>query len=245
MVIPDYYRGREQAFVKHTLLSKYLEKLFMIVGQREKEICYVDCFAGPWQEGGTDLQDTSIAISLNIMEACRRGLAKTSKEVRFRALFVESEQEPYERLRAFLEKPDWSEIHRDCLHGDFHALRGQILDWCGSGAFAFFFVDPKGWTDIDIPTLEPLLHRGNSEYLVTFMSDFIRRFLNHKPLEPQMKRIFGDIPDTSTMMPQDRERLLSRQYLDRLKACQSSEHGRPRAAYVRCSTQPRIARCTI
>ena len=29
-MIPGHYRGREQAFVKHTLLKGYIEKLFMI-----------------------------------------------------------------------------------------------------------------------------------------------------------------------------------------------------------------------
>jgi hypothetical protein len=35
MEIPASYKGREQAFVKHTLLRAYLERLFMIVGQHE------------------------------------------------------------------------------------------------------------------------------------------------------------------------------------------------------------------
>lgn len=49
MEIPSQYRGREQACFKHCLLVAYLERLFMIVGPRQRTICYVDCFAGPWQ----------------------------------------------------------------------------------------------------------------------------------------------------------------------------------------------------
>ncbi|KAF0220195.1 MAG: hypothetical protein FD174_1434 [Geobacteraceae bacterium] len=48
MEIPAQYRGREQAYFKHCLLEAYLERLFMIVGQHQRTICYVDCFAGPW-----------------------------------------------------------------------------------------------------------------------------------------------------------------------------------------------------
>jgi hypothetical protein len=51
MKIPEHYKGREQAYIKHTLLKSYLERLFMIIGQSATRICYVDCFAGPWQEG--------------------------------------------------------------------------------------------------------------------------------------------------------------------------------------------------
>jgi hypothetical protein len=44
---PDDYIGREQTFIKHTLLKAYLERLFMIVGKYQESISYVDCFAGP------------------------------------------------------------------------------------------------------------------------------------------------------------------------------------------------------
>lgn len=51
--VPETYRGREQAYIKHRLLESYLEKLFLIVGMSARklgitEFCYVDCFAGPW-----------------------------------------------------------------------------------------------------------------------------------------------------------------------------------------------------
>lgn len=72
-MIPDHYAGREQTFIKHSLLKAYLKRLFMIIGQFETNISYVDCFAGPWQEGSDDLKDTSIAISMDIMRECQEG----------------------------------------------------------------------------------------------------------------------------------------------------------------------------
>ena len=234
MVIPDSYRGREQALIKHTLLRQYLERLFMIIGQSEEDICYVDCFAGPWQNGGANLQDTSIAISLDIMEKCRRSLAGLSRNVRFRALFVERNRESYDRLRTFLQRPNWPDIERHAVHGEFYDLRQTILEWCGTSCFTFFFVDPTGWKDgVEIPTLRPLLERGNSEFLITFMSDFILRFHAQGAFEAQMEQIFGQIPDTSGMFPEERERYLTQLYLDHLKGCQSHDRGRPRAAYVK------------
>ena len=44
------YAGREQSFLKHTILETYLERLFMIVGRTEVVINYVDFFAGPWAD---------------------------------------------------------------------------------------------------------------------------------------------------------------------------------------------------
>ena len=43
----ENYKGRSQAYIKHRLLEAYLKRLFMIIGQHEKVIRYVDCFAGP------------------------------------------------------------------------------------------------------------------------------------------------------------------------------------------------------
>src|SRR3990167_7241354 len=66
-VVPPRYWGREQAWIKHQLLESYLEKLMLIVCMAAKrqgtiEICYVDCFSGPW--GTSELESTSIAVSL-------------------------------------------------------------------------------------------------------------------------------------------------------------------------------------
>ena len=75
--VPDAYDGREQAFIKHELLKSYLQKLFLIVGSlarsgRQIELCYVDCFAGPWGDESEGMEATSIAISLQTLSAVRQ-----------------------------------------------------------------------------------------------------------------------------------------------------------------------------
>ena len=77
---PEDYKGKEQTYIKHTLLNNYLYRLFMIIGRYEDSISYVDCFAGPWQEDSDDLRATSIAISLNIMKKCQEGLSQRGKK---------------------------------------------------------------------------------------------------------------------------------------------------------------------
>ena len=95
MQIPESYHGREQAFVKHQLLETYLLRLFMIIGQYQKNIRYVDCFSGPWQEGCDDLQDTSIGIALKIIQKCREGLKQMGRNVTFQALFIEKNKNSF------------------------------------------------------------------------------------------------------------------------------------------------------
>ncbi len=76
--VPDAYIGREQAYVKHTILKTYLQRLFMIVGQgKEAVINYVDCFSDPWKEGDERLSDTSIGISLEQMAKCQQSLKES------------------------------------------------------------------------------------------------------------------------------------------------------------------------
>ncbi len=234
MEIPASYKGREQAFVKHTLLRTYLERLFMIVGQTQKTICYVDCFAGPWQEGGDDLQATSIAISLEIMQKCCDGLHKYGKDVRFRALYVEKEDDPFNRLESFLKEKGSSQIETKPMKGEFYDLRNDILNWCGNNDFVFFFVDPKGWKRaIEIPTLQPLLQRANSEYLINFMYDFLLRTHTWGVVENEMKEIFGDVPDTSGMTSEQKEAYLLTMYQERLKTAQPAAKSKARSVHVK------------
>ncbi|HIP38444.1 MAG TPA: three-Cys-motif partner protein TcmP [Desulfocapsa sulfexigens] len=167
ITVPESYRGREQAFVKHTLLKTYLERLFMIIGLFQSHIRYVDCFSGPWQEGSSDLRDTSISISLEIMRRCRRALLERGRKVSFHALYIEKDKHAHTKLQEYLGVVPGNEVVTKSLHGDFFELRQSVLDWCGSDDFTFFFIDPKGWKRVvEIPTLTPLLQRPNAEFLI-------------------------------------------------------------------------------
>jgi len=234
MQISEHYKGREQAYFKHSLLKAYLERLFMIVGQHQKNICYVDCFAGPWQEKSEGLEDTSIAISLKIIQKCREGLKKLGNNVHFKALFIEQDQKAYEKLENFLESKRECGIETKSFRGDFFSLRSDILSWCGRDSFAFFFIDPTGWKRaVELPTLEPLLKRPNSEFLINFMYDFLLRTHTQKTFENDMCQIFGEVPDTTSMTPEERERYLVTLYRANLKSVMPTGDGRPRTACVK------------
>ena len=233
-MIPERYVGREQAFIKHSLLKAYLERLFMIIGQFETDISYVDCFAGPWQEGSDDLKGTSIAVSLDIMRRCQEGLDKIGKRVEFRGLFIEKEKKPFTKLQSFLKTEPGYGIETFAMHGEFYNLRNDILKWCGEKDFTFFFIDPKGWKNaIEIPTLRPLLQRHNSEYLINFMYDFILRSHSQEIFSRDMEDIFGEVPKTDDMTPEQKENYLLSLYRTHVKAVQTQSGRKPRSAYVK------------
>ena len=233
-MIPDNYKGREQTFIKHTLLQNYLEKLFMIIGQHQKVICYVDCFAGPWQEDSDSLDNTSIAISLNMIKRCQNALERLGKQVHFRALFIEEKRKSFSKLIKFLSNEKWKSIEIDKLNGDFYNLRESICSWCDNDSFVFFFIDPTGWKEVvEIETLRPLLMRKNSEHLINFMFDYILRTLGQSAFKEHMKDIFGEVPDTNNMSSDERENQIISLYCERLKYSMPKDAGLPRLAHVK------------
>lgn len=229
----DHYKGREHSGIKHYLLESYLELLFMIIGQHEKRICYIDCFSGPWKEADQNLAGTSIALSLDVMHKCRDSLAKLGRNVEFRALYIEKEKRTYKKLAAYLSSCHLDGITTDSINGEFHNLRDDILRWCGNEDFAFFFIDPKGWKNaIEIPTLKPLIQRPRSEFMINFMYDFLNRTVPQESFQDDMKAIFGEVPDISGMEPKDRENHLINLYRSCLKSITASSNERLRTAYV-------------
>src|SRR3954469_18305836 len=108
--IPAEYRGREQTYLKHRVLSEYLRPWAQKIASTaratrgSRRLWYVDCFAGPWQSEHSNLDDTSVAIGLRALE---EALAVWSTErghaVEAHALFVEREVESRQQLQRFLE----------------------------------------------------------------------------------------------------------------------------------------------
>jgi three-Cys-motif partner protein len=236
MEIEETYKGREHSLIKHELLKGYLEKLLFIKGVKgAKELTYVDCFAGPWGDESDDLHATSIAISLGILKKVRDGLAAHGKYVSMNAIYVEKSPESFELLKSYLESNCPSGVHAVPIHGDYAEKTAEILHECRD-AFAFFFVDPKQWTPVGIPRLAKLLARKDSEFLITFMYDFLNRFLKKKDLREQICSLLGpmsdeEIDDLCALEPTLRERTLVRKYRQALKAAMPGAGDRKPRSY--------------
>ncbi len=237
--VPDVYEGRMPAMVKHALLKSYLEKLVLIIGMNGRskgnaEICYVDCFAGPWGSDDEKLEGTSISLSLKTLAACKEKLASLGVDARMRALFIEQEPDAYERLTTYLRNDAPKSVEARSMKGDFVALRSEILDWTGKDAFTFFFIDPKGWSPIMIDVLTPLLKRRRSEFLINFIYEFINRTASMSQFRDAMRRLLGKEVAVEGKTPEERELALVGAYRETLKTVVPSG-GKPfnaRTAYV-------------
>jgi three-Cys-motif partner protein len=232
---PDAYVGREQAQIKHHVLEKYLEKLTAILAVNSAvfEFTYVDCFAGPWQ-ADEQMQSTSIAISLRVLERCKQMVEQRGKQAKIRALYIEKTDGAFTRLENYLAQNTPVGITAHSIHGDFVESRQHILDWVGSSGHAFFFIDPLGRKGVEIETLAPLLNRPKSEYVINFMYDFINRMVSMERLGPDMKHLFGETID-SDQLDENREAVQVNTYRKNLKKQIPNQRANypARSAYVK------------
>ena len=97
------------------------------------------------------------------------------RNVRMSAHLVERDPNAYARLAEVPQR--FPDVSVSTYSGDFVGLVPTIVKVIPAGAFAFFFIDPKGWS-IPLQQLAPLLSRSKSEVIFNFMFDFINRAVN-------------------------------------------------------------------
>jgi three-Cys-motif partner protein len=177
MVAIQDYQGREQAYVKHVFLERYLERLVHKTASRYDQIVYIDGFAGPWQSANEQFQDTSFGIALNALRQAKATWKATGRAVKMSAYLVEQDPSAYAKLRTIQAR--YPDIEVKTYEGDFLGVLKTILGDIPSQAFAFFFIDPKGWR-FRLQDLAKMLERRNSEVIFNFMFDFINRAASMK-----------------------------------------------------------------
>jgi three-Cys-motif partner protein len=173
MVSLDGYAGREQAYVKHVFLERYLEALIFKTASAYNHIVYVDGFAGPWQSAGEQFEDTSFGIALSMLRKAKDSWKRASgRDVKMTALLIEKDAKAFERLATIPAK--YPDIEIKTHNADFLSIVPTIARDIPRIAFAFFLIDPKGWR-IPLAALKPLLERPKSEVTFNFMFEFVNR----------------------------------------------------------------------
>ena len=75
----EYYAGREQTYLKHFFLERYLERVAYNIGSFAAEFVYVDGFSGPWRSEDQTFEDTSFMIAVATLRRVREGLKKIGR----------------------------------------------------------------------------------------------------------------------------------------------------------------------
>jgi three-Cys-motif partner protein len=214
---PEYYRRKEQTYLKHYFLENYLETVAFHIGYSHREFVYVDCFSGPWRATDEELADTSIRIALDTLNYVRNGLVERGRSANIQAIFIEKDPASFTALQQALRNHSHS-IKTTALSGKFEDNVGRILELVGS-TFAFFFIDPRGWTGFAMENIRPILRHQPGEVMVNFMYDFINRFINYPQAanELSLDNVFATPDWRKIRDAEDREAASVELYIDQLR----------------------------
>ena len=172
------------------MLQRYLERFAHIIGSWCPSITYVDGFSGPGKNQSEKLSDTSFSIALNELYKARETYAQQGKILRIRCVFLEQDRSRFKELKAFSDSVTDAEVLP--LNSSFEEAIPDVIRFVESDrdTFPFVFIDPTGWTGFSMKSISPLLNRRHCEVLISFMLDFIRRFIEQDFSKESFSRLF-------------------------------------------------------
>lgn len=111
----NYEGGREQAYVKHSLLEVYLPELAYRIGRIWDSLAYIDGFAGPWQTHDPDHADSSFGVAIEALRRSQKGLRDThGLELHVNCVLVEKDNVAFAETRTIRRKRDIPRVRSAC-----------------------------------------------------------------------------------------------------------------------------------
>ncbi|MEP2983720.1 MAG: three-Cys-motif partner protein TcmP [Roseibium sp.] len=199
----ELYIGREQTYIKHTFLRRYLETLAVkVLYGGWDAFNYVDGFAGPWEIRDEEgCSDASFGVAVDLLETVKEFVEMRRRGPRLKVRFYLCEKNPdaVARLRAYAQRRDDIEIH--VFEGVFEDNLEQIARLIPDG-FTFTFIDPTNWV-VRIEDVCAFLKGRAGEFLFNFMTEEVSRH----SVNPKVAHQFGDFvgdpnwEDTARRLP--------------------------------------------
>lgn len=187
----ELYRDREQSFIKHQFLTKYLQQAaYKTMQGHSPTFNFVDAFAGPWRvSDDAKYSDASFDQAINTLEQVRADLeARGIVGLNIRFCLCERRPEAVARLREYADAKSNFEIH--VFEGSFEDNLKAISAKLISG-FTFTFIDPTGW-NIRNEEVFRFLREQRGEFLLNFMSDHINRHAGFEEVAASFGRFLAD-----------------------------------------------------
>ena len=191
MVDFSNYEGREQSYIKHQFLTKYLrEAAFKTLQGRSPIFNFVDAFAGPWSVADEDsYSDASFDQAIRTLETVRAALGRMGVGgLKIRFCFCEKRKLAFKKLTEYSKEQKRFDIH--LFHGSFEDNLAEIGKVCNDG-FTFSFIDPTGW-NLDSRKIFKFLKERKGEALINFMSNDINRFTDFESVSGAYGRFLAD-----------------------------------------------------
>jgi three-Cys-motif partner protein len=176
--------------IKHIILQKYFPSWAMILGARNSELAYVDCFAGPgqYEMDGKPVEGSPVIAVEQAIKLLQDGHAKS-----LLLYLVDNEPKQVDQLKARLKalQPYPRNLTVEVACRDSRSLIPEILRGLDSRVPAFFLIDPYGHP-LPLPMIRELLGRRQTEVLINLMWYMINRDLNNSLVESRLVELFGD-----------------------------------------------------
>lgn len=147
--VPEIYKEREPAYIKHTLLESYLETLVLTVGMGAKgEAQARDLLRRLLRRTvGIRRREPGRHVDRLVTQDAGQLQGQTRVPRRECSHAGPVHREGQEGVRAsvhVLEARDLCRSGAQVLPSLFVDLRHDILTWCGTNSFTFFFITPRG-----------------------------------------------------------------------------------------------------
>jgi three-Cys-motif partner protein len=181
---------------KHRVLRAYLDAWLPILGMTQGRVIFIDGFAGPGEYVGGEEGSPLIALrAFDEHPAAHRIRA----EVCF--LFIEKDPARADHLRQLITARPHREGRRQRVQvktGVFDGTMNRVLDELDAAANrmapAFVMIDPFGVAGTPMDVVQRIMGHPKSEVFVSFMFEWINRFLSTEEYGPHLDALFGS-PD--------------------------------------------------
>jgi len=215
---------------KHRILRSYLNAWLpiMLQGYGNGRVLYLDGFAGPGEYVGGAVGSPIIALDCandHMLKANFRGEAVFD--------FIEIRADRKDHLDKILEmrygplkEETYARLPKtykvQTINGDFNSVTKKILGDLEASkqslAPTMAFIDPFGYSDLDIEVLARILRFKKCELLITYMSGFIDRFASEekhrKSIIQTLKISEEDLSKASEIPNKEQRELVWLKYLN-------------------------------
>lgn len=207
---------------KHTILRKYLDAWFAILGggaYASDDVVLIDAFAGPGR-----YVDGEEGSPLHMMRAYLEHSGAITARPQF--FFIEEDGARAEHLRGEIDQldiPDHVEV--EVIHGSFDPEFPTLVEGLkvrfGRLPPTFAFIDPFGAGDLPVALSSPLLDVPKCELLVYFPTSFLARFGERPEFSQVMESLFPDERWRSAFVPsvgfEQRKRMLLDMFMEEMR----------------------------
>lgn len=178
---------------KHLVLKNYMDAWLPIMGQSNRRVLFIDAFAGPGEYSDGELGSPIIALRTLIGHGARQLMTNE-----FVYEFIEKDYQRSEHLRTVLSNME-QEIPSNC---SYHVVNSTFTETLTRELNhleqqrtnldpAFVMIDPFGVSETPMALIARIMANPKAEVYISFMYEFINRFLNDHSFENHLDGLFG------------------------------------------------------